>query len=136
MELVKDYCSDPFKGSITLQHSRKNTFGDHLDSGTRTDPCIEAHAIAHGFTDPLPKRLSHAFGDGTRCETTRFEHQEFSITRPGFLEQCEWHHRALAGARRGLENSRATARERRAQGRQRLENRQCRQVSHWRDESG
>ena len=76
----------------------------HLDARGARDARVETHAVADGVADALAERLRHARGDRTRGQAPRLEHQQLPPAHPRLSEQRQRHHRALAGAGRGLQH--------------------------------
>ena len=106
VEFVEQHGGDAGEFRIVEDEPREDALGDDFDAGLARDLRAEAHAQADGLADLLAQRLRHARGGRARGDPARFQHEDLSVLRPGFLRQHQRDARGLAGAGRGDEDGR------------------------------
>jgi hypothetical protein len=130
VELVEYDAGRAVEPRVVLQHPGEDSFGHNLDLSAGTDarlePCPEPDRLAGLFSE----QARHAFGDRARRNSAWLQHQYPATAAPCGIEQRQRDDRALARARRGLEQNDATGGKGIVQRWQRLQDRQVRQVDH------
>ncbi len=128
MEFVEHHAADVLERRVGLQHARQDSLGHDFDPGGAADPrlqpCANADGPAHRFTDEMSHTLRHR----TRRDAARLEHEQGAPRKPAASEERKGYDGALACARRGLQNNVAACRKRFLERRERLADRQRREI--------
>lgn len=89
MEFIKDHDSIGLQRWILLQQPGQHALGHHFEPCGRPNFCVEAHAVADGFSNSFLPLFRHTASGGSCCKSPRFEHQEVFAGQPCCIQQCQ-----------------------------------------------
>ncbi len=86
MKFIEDYKAYIFQRIVGLNHAGENSFGNNLDTRFRTYFTFEANAITNRLAHFFFAKLCHAHGHGAGCQAPGFEHDNFLLLQPTFVQ--------------------------------------------------
>jgi hypothetical protein len=87
-----------------LQQPGENAFGEHFNAGFAAHLAFEAHPVAGRGPEGFAQQRRQARRHGPGRQPPGLQHEDLAAGQPGFVEQVDREHGALAGAGRGLQN--------------------------------
>ena len=88
VEFVEQQRRDAVERRIVEHHAGEHALGHDLDAGRPRHLRAEAHAVADGLPDLLPKRRRHARRGGARREPARLQHDDLLVLRPRLVARA------------------------------------------------
>ncbi|MNF58996.1 hypothetical protein D3C84_405760 [compost metagenome] len=102
--LIEDQQAHAFERRVFLQAPGEDAFGDHFDTGVRSDLAVQANPVADRFADLFPEFAGEALGRRPRRQPARFKHEDRLPRQPRLIQQCQGHAGGLAGTGRCFEH--------------------------------
>ncbi|ERO63495.1 hypothetical protein P308_28605 [Pseudomonas piscis] len=99
MVLVEDDHTHTVERGIILEPARQDTFGDHLDLGSRAYLAFKANAVTDSLTNLLTQLTRQPLCSRPSSQAARFEHQDLLVTKPRLVQQRQGHPSGLARTR-------------------------------------